>query len=448
MKTEESYAPFALLTLFIASMGPLLFGYNTAIISGAILFLQESFSLTLLDKGMVVSIILLGAMAGAFASGTLTDRLGRRPGLIINGAIYLIGGYMSSIAGSLEFLLLARFILGIGVGITSQATPLYLSEIAPIRNRGAFVSVFQLSITIGILCAYFVGFGFAESKDWRAMFALSMIPAALLFVGMFFMVESPGYLMGRGRPDQALKVLKRLRKSIVWEEHRTDVHEANRAERFRLKALFGPPVRKVLFLGVFLSALQQVTGINTVIYYAPEILKMAEFTSAAAALLATVGIGIVNVIVTVVAVWILDKAGRRPLLLIGISGMVLSLSVLGSAFLYQNAWIDRIALIALMAYVGFFAISLGPITWVLIAEIFPLRMRAQGMAVAVFVNWGCNYLVSLTFLDLVNIIGSALTFFLYAVICVAAFLFTLFFIPETKGLTSEEIQKRLKRTPV
>lgn len=445
MKTREGYSAFSLLVVLIAAMGPFLFGYNTAVVSGAILFLGDSFTMTIFDKGMVVSIILLGAMLGAVSSGAMTDSLGRKWGLIINGAIFLIGGYWAYIAGSFGSLLLARFVMGIGVGITSQAVPLYLSEIAPIKNRGAFVSTFQLSITIGILVAFGIGYAFSDSRDWRMMFVLSMIPAAIMFVGMFFMVESPSWLIGKGHHDKALHVLKRIRDRVNWEEHEADVKDQKKREKFHLSALMKPLVKKALILGVLLSAFQQITGINTVIYYAPEILHLAGFASSTSALLATVGIGIVNVIVTVLAVWILDKVGRKPLLLIGVSGMVVCLAILGISFLTAAAWVDRVAMFALMAYVGFFAISLGPITWVVISEIFPLRVRAQGIGIAAFVNWACNYIVSLTFLDLLYFMGSALTFFLYAVIGVFALLFSLFFIPETKGKSATEIQNILKK---
>ena len=445
MKTREGYSTFSLLVVFIAAMGPFLFGYNTAVISGAILFLGDAFTMTIFDKGMVVSIILLGAMLGAACSGIMTDRLGRKWGLIINGAIYIIGGYYACVAGSFGSLLLARFIMGIGVGITSQAAPLYLSEIAPIRNRGAFVSTFQLSITIGILVAFCMGYAFSESRDWRMMFGLSLIPAAIMFFGMFFMVESPSWLIGKGHEDRALRVLKRIRDTVHWAEHEGDVIDEKKSEKFHFRALLKPQVKKVLFLGILLSAFQQITGINTVIYYAPEILHLAGFTSSTSALFATVGIGIVNVIVTIVAVWILDKVGRKPLLLIGVTGMVICLAILGGSFLIKAEWADRIAMFALMAYVGFFAISLGPITWVVISEIFPLRVRAQAIGIAAFVNWACNYIVSLTFLDLLYFMGSALTFFVYAIIGVFAFLFSLFFIPETKGKTVTEIQNMLKK---
>lgn len=445
MRTREGYSLFSLIVVFVASMGPLLFGYNTGVISGAIMFLGDSFTMTIFDKGMVVSIILLGAMLGAACSGAIADRFGRKFNLILNGAIYLIGGYLAYVSGSFGSLLVARFIMGIGVGLTSQAVPLYLSEIAPIKHRGSFVSIFQLAITIGILVAYGVGYAFSESRDWKVMFGLSMIPALILFVGMFFMVESPSWLIGKGYEDRALHVLKRLRDSVHWVEHEGDVKDEKMREKFNLGALFKPHVKKVIFLGILLSAFQQITGINTVIYYAPEILNLAGIASSTSALLATVGIGVVNVLVTVLAVWILDKVGRKPLLLIGISGMVICLAVLGTSFLIKASWIDRVAMVALMGYVGFFAISLGPITWVVISEIFPLRVRAQAMGIAAFVNWGCNYVVSLTFLDLLYFMGTALTFFIYGIIGVFALLFSLFFIPETKGKTTGEIQNVLKK---
>ena len=448
MKAREGYSSFSLLVVFVVAMGPFLFGYNTAVISGAIMFLSDSFSMTTFDKGMVVSIILLGAMLGAACSGMLTDRLGRKWSLIINGAIYIIGGYYAYVSGSFGALLIARFIMGIGVGITSQAVPLYLSEISPIKNRGAFVSTFQLSITIGILIAFGVGYAFSESRDWRTMFALSMIPGVIMFLGMFFMVESPSWLIGKGHQDKALRVLKRIRDRVNWAEHEGDVKDERKREKFHFRALLKPHVKKVLFLGILLSAFQQITGINTVIYYAPEILHLAGFASSTSALLATVGIGIVNVIVTIVAVWILDKVGRKPLLLIGVAGMVICLAIIGFSFMIKAEWVDRIAMFALMAYVGFFAIGLGPITWVVISEIFPLRIRAQAIGIAAFVNWACNYIVSLTFLDLLYFMGSSLTFFVYAIIGVFAFLFSLFFIPETKGKTAAEIQNMLKKDTV
>lgn len=444
-KFKEGYSGFSLLVVFIAAMGPFLFGYNTAVVSGALLFLGDSFTMTVFDKGMVVSIILLGAMLGAAIAGTLTDRLGRKWGLIINGAIYIIGGYITYTASTFEVLLWGRLVMGLGVGITSQAVPLYLSEIAPVKNRGAFVSIFQLSITLGILVAYGVGYALSEMRDWRGMFGLSIIPGAILFLGMFLMVESPSWLIARGHHDRALRVLKRLRDKVRWDEHIADVKDEMKSEKFQWTALWSPNVRKVVLLGVLLSAFQQVTGINTVIYYAPEILNIAGFTSGTSALLATVGIGLVNVIVTVFAVWILDRVGRKPLLLVGIGGMVACLAILGVSFLFETVWMDRIAMVALMGYVAFFAIGLGPVTWVVISEIFPVRVRALAIGVAAFVNWTCNYIVSLTFLDLLYFMGTSLTFFTYGVIGVFAFLFALLFIPETKGKTADQIQNLLKK---
>ncbi len=445
MKVTEGPTPYSIVAVLIVSMGPFLFGYNTAIISGALLFLGDSFTLTITDKGVVVSILLAGAILGALLAGTLTDRLGRRAGLILNGALFLIGGYWATVASSYHSLLLARFLVGVGVGITSQAAPLYLSEIAPVRSRGSFVSAFQLSITIGILVAFGVGFAYAHERDWRAMFALSLIPAAVLFVGMFFMCESPSWLLGRGEEGKARKALARLRDPVQWEEHQNEVGQVKKKERSQLLSFAQAGSKRALALALVLSAFQQITGINTVIYFAPEILQIAGFTTSETALFATVGIGVVNVVATVIALWVLDKVGRKPLLLGGIIGMVLALGCLGTAFMISAPWASFLALGALLVYVASFAVSLGPIVWVLIAEIFPLPVRAQGMGVSACLNWTCNGLVALTFLDLLYTLGSSLTFFLFALIGCLAALFTWKMVPETKGRTVEQIQKLLKK---
>lgn len=426
-----------------AALGGLLFGYDTGVISGALLFLREAFHLSPLMLGVVTSIALAGAAGGAAAAGSLADRFGRRPVLIATAVVFVAGSLASALAGGLTVLLVGRLLVGVGIGGASMLTPLYLSEIAPARERGALVSFNQLAITLGILVSYLVGYAFAASGSWRWMLGLGGVPGVVLLVGMVLLPETPRWLAGHGHADRARIALLRLR------GHGTDIEPEMKALRADLGDAQVSPrsrlghraARLPLIVGIGLAVFQQVTGINTVIYFAPVIFQASGLSSASAAILATAGVGVVNVIMTVVAIWLVDRVGRRPLLLGGLAGMGISLCVLAAAFLLgTGSLLGWLTAASLAAYVGSFAIGLGPVFWLLISEIFPLAVRGRGMSAATIANWLSNLVVALTFLNLVDLLGRPGVFALYAVLTFAAFLFARALVPETRGLSLEAVE--------
>jgi len=440
---------FVYLAAGFAALGGLLFGYDTGVISGAVIFIKRDFSLATFPQELVVSVVLAGAAVGALAGGRLADRLGRRLTLLATSIIFILGAIMCAAAPSLSVLVVGRAIVGLAIGLASTTVPVYISEVSPANARGWQVSLFQLAITIGILCAYLVDYGFAESGEWRWMLGLAAVPGVILGLGMLFLPESPRWLAERGRTDTAHAVLARIRGTqdvqAEMDAIRSSLQQAK--ERGRWTDLLMPAVRPALVIGIGLAIFQQVTGINTVIYYAPTIIQSAGISSAAGSILATAGIGLVNVLMTIVSMWLIDRAGRRPLLLTGIAGMVVSLGVLGLAFrmMAGNTSLAWVAVVTLMAYVAFFAISLGPIFWLLISEIYPLKIRGLAEGTAAGTNWAFNLLVSITFLTLVELLGPSWTFWLYGVLAVASWLFSYYLVPETKGRTLEEIEQSWHR---
>jgi len=427
-----------------AALGGLLFGYDTGVISGALLFLREAFHLSNMMMGVVTSIALAGAAGGAAVAGLLADRFGRRPVLIATALVFVSGAIVSAIADSLILLLAGRLLVGVGIGGASMLTPLYLSEIAPAKERGALVSFNQLAVTLGILVSYLVGYGFASAGAWRWMLGLGGVPGVILATSMLLLPETPRWLAGHGHIDKARAALLRLRGSEA------NIDEEVRQLRSDLKTdtqkkpesrLSHEAARLPLIVGIGLAVFQQVTGINTVIYFAPVIFQASGLSSASAAILATAGIGVVNVLLTFVAIWLVDRVGRRVLLLTGLAGMCISLCTLATAFLLgTGAVLGWLTAASLAAYVGFFAIGLGPVFWLLISEIFPLAIRGRGMSAATIANWVANLVVALTFLRLVDLLGRPGVFFVYAALTAGAFLFARALVPETKGLSLEAVE--------
>jgi MFS transporter, SP family, galactose:H+ symporter len=433
----------------VAALGGLLFGYDTGVISGALLFIRHVMSLSPTLQGVVVSIALAGAAVGAAMAGNLSDRMGRRRVILGAGLLFIAGAVVSAVAGNIAILLIGRFFVGLAIGVASMLTPLYLAEISPARDRGAIVSLNQLCITSGILVSYLVGFALAGvTGGWRWMLALGAVPGIMLSIGMLILPESPRWLAGHGRVEDAGTVLQRLRGDTQVEaelgELRTDLAREGR-KLARASDLLAPRLRKPLIIGIGLAMFQQITGINTVIYFAPTIFQSAGLPSAATSILATAGVGAVNVIMTIVSIRLIDRLGRRRLLFWSLGGMTVTLVALGGAFFAgtsgQLAWV---AVVSVAAYVGFFAIGLGPVFWLLIAEIFPLALRGRAMSLATVANWVFNLIVSLTFLDLVGVLGSGGAFLVYAVLSVAALVFIALMVPETKGRTLEQIEDALE----
>ncbi|MGC2510758.1 MAG: sugar porter family MFS transporter [Acidobacteriaceae bacterium] len=432
---------FVTMVSAISALAGLLFGYDTGVISGAILFVRKDFLLSTFQEEVVVSAVLLGAVAGAAFGGKLADALGRRKLLIQVAILFTIGAIGTALAPTPTLLAIGRVVVGIAIGIASFTAPLYISEVSPPAIRGKLVSLNQLMITLGIVVSYLADYGLADKEAWRWMFGLAAIPALILLIGLFFVPESPRWLMGRSREDEARAVLQRIRESSDVSAELAEIKEDLSLQEGGWRELLNVSLRRPLIIGIGLAIFQQFTGINTVIYYAPTIFQLAGLHSASAAILATVGVGVVNVLLTIVALRILDRAGRRPLLLWGLVGMVISLGVLGAAFLLAGsspivAWL---AVISLALYVACFAIGLGPVFWLLISEIYPLKIRGRAMGVATMMNWGSNLIVALTFLSLLHSLGRSATFWLYSVVGILAWFFVYRLVPETKGRTLEQI---------
>ena len=435
---------FVYVAAAFAALGGLLFGYDTGVISGAELFLKNDFTLTTFALEVIVSGVLAGAAVGALTGGRLADMFGRRRLLIATAIIFGAGAIICAAATSPSMLIGGRIIVGLAIGMSSGIVPVYISEVSPAEARGWQVSLFQLAITIGILVAYIVDYAFAGIQGWRWMFGLALVPTVIFGLGMFFLPESPRWLAKRDR-EVARAMLKRLRGESDVREEMLEIERslAHAEEHGRLSDLLEVSLRPALMVGIGLAVFQQVTGINTVIYYAPTIIQSAGISSASGAILATAGIGVVNVLMTVIAMRLIDRMGRRPLLLIGIAGMAVTLGALGVVFHApsQSGSLARLAVISMMLYVASFAISLGPIFWLLISEIYPLKIRSSTEGLAATCNWGSNLLVTLTFLSLVQALGASNTFWIYGLFAVAAWLFSYYFVPETKGRTLEEIEE-------
>ena len=427
-----------------AALAGLLFGFDTGVISGAILFIKGEFGLTPFTEELLVSAALIGAVCGATLSGRLTDLHGRKRTIFATACLFAVGSILCAVATNIGVLIVGRIAVGLAIGVASYTAPLYIGEIAPPSLRGGLVTLNQLAITVGILVAYIIDAAFAPSGNWRWMFGFGLLPALALGFGIAVLPESPHWLLLHQHKEAALKVLSRIRPADEITAEVNDVLEHAESGHGRLADLFSPMVLRVLFVGIALAVIQQITGINTVIYYAPTIFQHAGFQSALGSIIATAGVGLVNVLMTVISIPLLDRVGRRPLLLASLGGMFLSLAALGLGFAVGGEALKWIGVLSLAVYIASFAIGLGPVFWLLISEIFPLSIRGQAASVATMANWLSNFLVSLTFLSLLNGLGSVSTFLLYAVLSLAGLWFCFRFVPETKGVPLERIERDLR----
>jgi SP family galactose:H+ symporter-like MFS transporter len=441
--TEQKGGRFVYVAAVFSALGGLLFGYDTGVISGAILFIEQEFALSSLYIGIVVSAVLIGAVIGAAIGGDLADHVGRRKMILVAALIFALGAIGTSVTPNVVLLILGRIVVGVAIGIASEVTPLYISEVAPAKVRGSLVSLNQLAITIGIVVSYLVDYALAPSSGWRYMLGLAAVPAAILGLGMLPLPDTPRWLMNHNEPDKARKVLKRIRgNNVDVEKEMTEIQQGLKKQKAGRAELLNPLVKPALIIGVGLAVFQQITGINTVIYYAPKIFQFAGIASSSSAIFATFLVGIVNVIFTIVAILLLDRIGRRPLLLVGLAGMVSSLILLGISFYFTSlvGSLGGLATVGLMVYVASFAIGLGPVFWLLVSEIYPLKVRGLAMSIASEANWGSNLIVALTFLTLIQFLGKSGTFWVYAAVGILAWIFAYFLVPETKGRTLEEIE--------
>ncbi|MCY7906975.1 sugar porter family MFS transporter [Bacillus inaquosorum] len=430
---------------FFGALGGALYGYDTGVISGAILFMKKDLGLNAFTEGLVVSSLLVGAILGSGAAGKLTDRFGRKKAIMAAALLFCIGGLGVALAPNTGVMVLFRIILGLAVGTSTTIVPLYLSELAPKQKRGALSSLNQLMITVGILLSYIVNYIFADVEAWRWMLGLAAVPSLLLLIGILFMPESPRWLFTNGEEGKAKKILEKLRgtKDIDQEIH--DIQEAEKQDEGGLKELFDPWVRPALIAGLGLAFLQQFIGTNTIIYYAPKTFTNVGFGNSAS-ILGTVGIGTVNVLMTLVAIKIIDKIGRKPLLLFGNAGMVISLIVLAlvNLFFDNTPAASWTTVICLGVFIVVFAVSWGPVVWVMLPELFPLHVRGIGTGVSTLMLHVGTLIVSLTYPILMEAIGISYLFLIYAAIGIMAFLFVRFKVTETKGKSLEEIEQDLR----
>lgn len=438
---------FVCVIAFTAALAGLLFGYDTGVISGAILFIKDQFRLAASSQEMVVSAVLLGAMFGAAFSGSMADGLGRKGSVIVTAIMFSLGAIGSAFAPDIKTLVGFRFIIGLAIGVASYVAPLYISEVSPASMRGALVSLNQLMITIGIVVSYAVDYMLSMgTNEWRWMFGLGALPGLILLFAMIFLPQSPRWLVAKGKHDKARDILKHIHGKEDVEVEIAEIAATSSPEKGKWTDLFQPWVIPAILVGVIMMFFQQATGINTIIYYAPTIFEFAGFESHKVSILATMGVGAVNVLMTVVAIWLLDKLGRKPLLYIGLIGMAVSLGALGTAFALPalSAHLKWVAVASVICYIASFAVSLGPICWLIIAEIYPLNVRGRAMSIATLSNWGFNFIVASTFLTLTEKLGKCGAFWLYALVCAAGIVYTKFFVPETKGITLEKIEAYLR----
>jgi SP family arabinose:H+ symporter-like MFS transporter len=445
----------------VAALGGLLFGFDTAVINGAIERVKEQYALSDGLAGWVVASALVGCLIGAAIAGALADRFGRKKVLLLAAVLFTIsaiGAALPQGATAITQLVLARIIGGMGIGIASMLSPMYIAEISPARLRGGLIATYQLAITIGIVGVFFSNYGlfkasvhhpdmfaqqfwrwiFAE-EVWRAMFLVGVIPAAILFLSVLLVPESPRWLTKQGRVDEAMGVLTRVNGRSEAARALAEIKETLALETGTLGQLFQPGMRLALLIGIVLPFLSQVSGINVIIYFGETVLTAAGYKEDAA-LKSQIIFGSVNVLSTVVAILMVDKLGRKPLLLLGIAGVGAMLAIAG--YLFRQETIPGTQLLYVFAfYLACFAISYGPVCWIIIAEIFPTSIRGRAMSIATFSLWSGCTLVAQTFLSLKSAVGPGWCFWLYAMTTPLAFAFVWYLVPETKGKTLEQIEK-------
>jgi len=430
-------------SVLIASLGGFLFGYDTAVISGAILFIKKQFVVSPFLEGVIISSLFISAMVGAPLGGTLADAIGRRKTLIIAGVLFLVGSLSMAMAPSIPILILGRVITGLSLGTVSIISPLYISELSTSSNRGKMVTFNTLGITFGTLLAFVVNYIFSHDGDWRWMFGLEALPAFCIIIGMFFLSETPRWLAIHSLEDRAKRVLRHIRGQKDVSQELSSIESSLSKHGSSWSELLKPSVRPAVLLGIGLAFCRGLAGFSVILYgYSPTILELSGFKIASFAILATVGIGIVNTIMTFVAIALIDRVGRRPLMIIGLLGVVVSLAALGIIFMSGEAgeYTKWITLGSLLLYIGSWSLGPRPVFWLLISEIYPTKVRGKAMSLGSLTNWGTTWLVTLTFLPLVGLIGRTGTFWFYGLFSIVTLLMFYFLIPETKGQSLEKIE--------
>ncbi len=440
----------------IAAIGGFLFGFDTGVISGTLIFLQDAKGWALTDSqlGGVTTAVLLGAVFGCAISGKITDILGRKKIIIITSAIFMCGALLSGYAPDVNFLIISRLFLGIGIGIASFSVPLYIAEISPARNRGALVTINQLMITIGILVSYITDYWIANDTDpfsWRLMFHIGFFPGLMLFTGMFFLPETPRWLIKKGRYSEGEQVLKKVEDSDLVNASLNKLKEEialDEVNQSSVRQIFTPWLKYPLIISVGIMILTEITGIDTIVYYTPKIFKIAGYISNEQSILPAIIVGSSNVIFTVASIFLLDRIGRRLLYFTGLSGLVITLFSLGLCFHFQNELgklFSLLTIVTMFLFIASFALSFGPLSWLIISEIFPLKFRGLGMSIGAFTLWSATALVNYSFLKIVDALTLAGTFWAFTIMGIISGIWGFFFIPETKGKSLEYIEEHWRK---
>jgi SP family arabinose:H+ symporter-like MFS transporter len=444
---KEKQKNYIFLISGIAALGGLLFGFDTAVISGTTPFIKPYFDLDDIWLGWTVSSLLGGCILGVISAGKPGDLFGRKKTLMSAAVLFAFSAVGSALARELSFFIACRVAGGFGVGIASMLSPMYISEVSPAESRGRLVTYNQLAIVIGILLAFISNALLVDTgeNNWRWMLAVMGIPAVLFFMFLFLSPESPRWLVQKGRSDKAFGILERINGTEAARKELVSIEDSIKAEEDSgtYREVFSVKMRPVLVIGVFLSVFSQVTGINSIMYYAPVIFQSIG-AGASSAVMQTAVIGGGNLIFTFVAIALIDRVGRKPLLIGGVTGMMISLTAIAAAF-YLKKYDGYIMLFLILTYIASFSASLGPVTWVLVSEIFPNKLRSKAMSVSIVSLWLANFLLILVFPVILNRLGGAAAFLLFDVMCVILLLFTIFKVPETKGRSLEELEKILVR---
>ncbi|KPJ67903.1 MAG: hypothetical protein AMJ43_02890 [Coxiella sp. DG_40] len=447
MTNKQSYTSHIYFIGLIAALAGLLFGFDTGIISGAITFIQQQYRLSTEMVGVIVSIVMTGAVCGTIISNIISRHFGRRNALIIASILFSVTAIGSALATNAYFLISIRFFLGIAIGIASYTAPLYLAELSPRNIRGKIIAFYQLMIAAGLLSAYCSDMVFTPSGSWRWMLGIAAFPAMLMLIFCIHLPRSPRWLILNNKTKEAMKVLSKIfplqqaDKEFAEIKERIKYDEKNKSA---WRSIIGNPrFRAVLLLGVCAQMMQQWTGCNIVLYYAPIILKFAGFTTPVQQMWGTIAVGTVMMFTTIIAVKYVDKWGRRPILFGGLIAMTVSLFLLGLVTKHTDSIIfQTTAIFAVLFYIFGFAVSLGPIVWILCSEIFPIHMRDFGIMITTASNWLFNAALATVFPTLIAVLGNNV-FFLFVIACTLSFIFVKYFVPETKGVSLEQIEANL-----
>lgn len=430
----------------VASLGGLLAGFDMGIISGALFFINTTWEMSPLTQGWLVSAAIIGSIIGAGTNGILSDIYGRKKIIIATSIIFALGSVLCFYATSVYWLIFARIIVGVAVGMVTFVVPLYLSELAPQKIRGVLVSLFQLALTVGILFAYLINRVFANFEyNWRWMLGSGLLPAIILFIGICFLGDTPRWLISKNKDKEAKDIFKKINPEVNADQQIKEIRDTlQKDDKTLTRGQFQKWMLTPVFVGVGIMFVQICTGINTIIYYTATIFNIAGFSSQIGAIYATIGIGFVNFSMTIIAIVLIDRWGRKPLLYTGLWGMFISLLSLGLAFKYADLLGDNLKWVtvsSVVVYIASFAFSLGPVSWILVSEILPLKIRGFAMSLCAAANFNFNFVVVLTFLPLINAIGEANTFWIFGLITLVSMGFVYYFVPETKGKSLENIEE-------